>query len=90
MKDLSNCDLSNNMAIKKKRCVRKRLRDILVNFVIDIVRLTTLPDLTIGYIIKILHFFAPWSMLLIAIVLPLKIAPIVLIPFFLLQDYLYY
>lgn len=87
MKDLStcdipNCDISKNNIPRKKRCIRKRLRDILVNFVIDIFRLTDLPDLTIGYIIKILHFLAPWNMLLSAIILPLNMAPIVLLPFF--------
>jgi|TARA_B110000046_G_scaffold105599_1_gene113004 hypothetical protein len=82
MKDVSKCDLSNNIVLKKERCVRKRLRDIIVNFVIDICRLTELSDVTIGYIIKIAHFLAPWNILLMAIILPLKIAPIVLMPFF--------
>jgi hypothetical protein len=86
MKDLSNCDVSNcdvsKNEISKKRCIRKRLREILVNFIIDIFRLTGLSDVKIGYIIKVLHFLAPWNMLLNAITLPLKIAPIVLLPFF--------
>ena len=82
MQDSSNCDISNCDISKNKINIRKRLRNILVNFVIDISRLTGLTDYTMGYIIKILHFIAPWHLLFNAITLPSHIAPIIFIPFF--------
>ena len=80
--DISNCDISKCDISKNKINIRKKMRNILVNFVIDISRLTGLTDYTLGYIIKILHFISPCYLLFNAITLPSHIAPIVLIPFF--------
>ena len=80
--DISKCDISKCDISKNKPDFRKRLRYILVNLIIDMFRLTGLSDNTLGYIIKVLHFIAPWNMLLNAMIFPLNLAPIMLILFF--------
>lgn len=80
--NISKCDISKSDISKNKPDYRKRLKYILVNFIIDTFRLTGLSDNTLGYIIKILHFIAPWNMLLNAMILPLNLAPMMLILFF--------
>ena len=58
---------------------RKELRDKIVNFILDKIRDTGLPDNITGFILRTIHFHIPWYFLLFFIFFPIKLAFITLI-----------
>jgi hypothetical protein len=59
---------------------RKDIREKLVNKCLSDLRKTKLPDYTLGFLIKSLHFHTPWYFLLLFILLPKPFALLATIP----------
>lgn len=53
---------------------RKELRDKIVNFILDKIRSTGLPDNITGFLLRTIHFHIPFYFLLFFIFFPIKLA----------------
>lgn len=59
---------------------RKKLRDKLVNFLLNRIREFELPDDMAGFLLRTIHFHIPWYFLFFFTFLPIKLAFFALIP----------
>ena len=61
---------------------RKKIRNILIEKCISDLRKTKLPDYTLGFLLKSIHFHTPWYFLILFIFLPKPLAILAMIPLF--------
>lgn len=59
---------------------RKKIRDTLVKKCLHDLRKSKLPDYTLGFLLKSIHFHTPWYFLLLFILLPKPLAILATIP----------
>jgi hypothetical protein len=61
---------------------RKKIRNILIEKCISDLRKTKLPDYTLGFLLKSIHFHTPWYFLILFIFLPKPLAILAMVPLF--------
>ena len=61
---------------------RKKIRNMLIEKCLNDLRKTNLPDYTLGFLVKSIHFHTPWYFLILFIFLPKPLALLSVIPLF--------